>query len=66
MKGKMKFVYVNKTEDRDILLAAGWKLMGQKEGTSFWAFLLDMTRYSDADEVLERLDQYVLSNVLMF
>lgn len=62
----MKFVYVNKVEDRDILLDAGWKLMGQKEGASFWAFLLDMTNYSNTDEVLEQLDQYVLSNVLMF
>lgn len=48
----MKFVYVNREQDRDILLDAGWKLMGQKEGTSFWAFLLDMTCYSDTDEVL--------------
>lgn len=62
----MKFVYVNREQDRDILLDAGWKLMGQKEGTSFWAFLLDMTCYSDTDEVLQRLKQYVLSDVLMF
>lgn len=48
----MKFVYVNREQDRDILLDAGWKLMGQKEGASFWAFLLDMSCYANTDEVL--------------
>lgn len=62
----MEFVYVNSEADRDKLIQHGLKLMGQKQGASFWAFYIGDLNYEESDKILDSLDQYVLSNVLMF
>lgn len=62
----MEFVYVNSESDRDKLIQYGLKLMGQKQGASFWAFHIGDLSYEESDKILETLDQFVLSNVLMF